>query len=191
MQLDVAALDARVLVEPPARHAEGLGDRHVDVLVRFIGDRKRAPRDAQLERDAEAFAAAVAAMRELDDDVTAFDAVVRVIELRDPARDMRFDGRACRHGTECQIESCCHTALRCTGRATRIRPMREARLSLIILAVEDRARALRFYRDVFDWTLAVDAPTYAELALPEGMRLGIYDRRGFGTNFGRELSPAA
>ena len=69
--------------------------------------------------------------------------------------------------------------------------MREPRLSLVILAVEDRARALRFYRDVFEWPLAVDAPTYAELTLPAGMRLGIYDRRGFGKNFGRELGPAA
>src|SRR5215210_3249158 len=67
--------------------------------------------------------------------------------------------------------------------------MSEARLALVILAVEDRALSLAFYREAFGWSLEVDAPTYAELALPGGMRLGLYDRRGFGKNFGHEPRP--
>lgn len=63
-------------------------------------------------------------------------------------------------------------------------------LSLVILAVEDRNLSLTFYRETFGWLLAVDVPTYAELALPGGMRLGIYDRRGFGRNFGQQPRPA-
>ena len=64
--------------------------------------------------------------------------------------------------------------------------MTEPRLALVILAVEDRALSLAFYQDAFGWSLEIDAPVYAELALPGGMRLGIYDRRHFGTNFGHE-----
>jgi predicted enzyme related to lactoylglutathione lyase len=67
--------------------------------------------------------------------------------------------------------------------------MPEAKLSLVILAVEDRTLALTFYREAFGWPLAVDAPSYAELALPGGMRLGLYDRRGYGKNFGHQPRP--
>jgi len=67
--------------------------------------------------------------------------------------------------------------------------MTEARLSLVILAVEDRMLSLTFYREAFGWPLAEDAPAYAELAVPNGMRLGIYDRRGFGKNIGQQPRP--
>lgn len=67
--------------------------------------------------------------------------------------------------------------------------MAELRLSLVILAVEDRTLSLTFYREAFGWPLAVDTSTYAELALPGGMRLGIYDRRGFGKNIGQQPRP--
>lgn len=67
--------------------------------------------------------------------------------------------------------------------------MPEPRLSLVILAVEDRTVSLTFYREAFGWSVQVDAPTYAELVLPGGMRLGIYDRRGFGKNFGHQPRP--
>jgi lactoylglutathione lyase len=63
------------------------------------------------------------------------------------------------------------------------------KLALVILAVEDRTLALTFYREAFGWSLEVDTPTYAELALPDGMRLGLYDRRGFGKNFGHQPRP--
>jgi lactoylglutathione lyase len=67
--------------------------------------------------------------------------------------------------------------------------MPEPRLALLILAVEDCKLALTFYREAFGWPLAVDTTVYAELELPAGMRLGIYDRRHFGNNFGQQPRP--
>lgn len=67
--------------------------------------------------------------------------------------------------------------------------MPEPTLSLVILAVEDRTLSLTFYREAFGWTLEIDAPAYAQLALPGGMHLGIYDRRGFGKNIGQQPRP--
>jgi uncharacterized protein len=60
----------------------------------------------------------------------------------------------------------------------------EARLSLVILAVGDLARAVRFYREAFGWTQQVDEAVYAEFALPGGQRLGLYDRAAFARNTG-------
>lgn len=59
------------------------------------------------------------------------------------------------------------------------------RHALTILAVEDLQRALAFYSAAFGWPQVVNVPVYAELALPEGMRLGLYQREGFGRNTGR------
>lgn len=56
---------------------------------------------------------------------------------------------------------------------------------LTVLAVEDLAVSLAFYRAAFAWELAVDTPVYAELTLPGGQRLGLYAREGFGRNIGR------
>jgi RimJ/RimL family protein N-acetyltransferase/predicted enzyme related to lactoylglutathione lyase len=69
---------------------------------------------------------------------------------------------------------------------------------LTIFAVEDLARATAFYDAAFEWEHLVDAPVYTELAVPGGMRLGLYVRDGFGRNVGRtpvrtppgELAPA-
>lgn len=55
---------------------------------------------------------------------------------------------------------------------------------LTILAVEDLARSVAFYREAFGWQLLVDVPVYAEFAVPNGMRLGLYDREGFARNTG-------
>lgn len=55
---------------------------------------------------------------------------------------------------------------------------------LTILAVEDLARAAKFYASAFGWQRVVDAPVYVEFALPAGMRLGLYERRGFARNTG-------
>ena len=56
---------------------------------------------------------------------------------------------------------------------------------LTILATPDKARLLAFYRAAFPgWTLGVDVPPYAELALPGGARLGLYQREGFAANVG-------
>ena len=56
---------------------------------------------------------------------------------------------------------------------------------LTILAVEDVPRAAAFYDRAFGWPRLVDVPVYVELSLPGGMRLGLYDRRGFGRNTGQ------
>lgn len=56
---------------------------------------------------------------------------------------------------------------------------------LTILAVEDLPRMTRFYEEVLGVRRAVDAPVYAELALPGGMRVGLYERTAFGRNTGR------
>jgi predicted enzyme related to lactoylglutathione lyase len=63
-----------------------------------------------------------------------------------------------------------------------------ARLSLVVLAVDDVVRSVRFYQDAFGWPQAVDAGIYAELELPDGMQLGLYARAGFVRNTGE---PAA
>ncbi len=60
-----------------------------------------------------------------------------------------------------------------------------ARHVLTILAVPDLGRSAAFYRSAFGWTQTVDVPVYAEFELPGGMRLGVYQREGFGRNTGR------
>jgi lactoylglutathione lyase len=55
---------------------------------------------------------------------------------------------------------------------------------LTILAVSDVARSAAFYADTFGWPRSVDLPVYVELALPGGMRLGLYTRAGFAANTG-------
>ena len=56
---------------------------------------------------------------------------------------------------------------------------------LTVLAVDDLPRAARFYEAAFGWARAVDVPVYVELAVPGGMRVGLYERNGFGRNTGR------
>jgi predicted enzyme related to lactoylglutathione lyase len=57
-------------------------------------------------------------------------------------------------------------------------------LALVILAVEDLARARAFYAAAFGWTERVAVSVYAEFELPAGMCLGLYERRGFALNTG-------
>lgn len=63
-----------------------------------------------------------------------------------------------------------------------------ARHILTILAVANLERSRAFYDAAFGWPVAVDAPAYVEYALPGGMGLGLYDRRGFARNTG--IAPA-
>jgi lactoylglutathione lyase len=69
--------------------------------------------------------------------------------------------------------------------------MSDVRLVLVILAVEDLARSLAFYRAVTAWPVPVETPVYAELQSSNGFRLGLYDRRGFGRNIKRLPEPIA
>jgi predicted enzyme related to lactoylglutathione lyase len=64
------------------------------------------------------------------------------------------------------------------------RGMSEPRLGLVILAVEQLARSAAFYDQAFGWRRTVDSPVYVELALPGGMRLGLYDRHAFRRTIG-------
>jgi predicted enzyme related to lactoylglutathione lyase len=56
---------------------------------------------------------------------------------------------------------------------------------LTILAVEDLRRAADFYVRAFGWPKSVETPVYVELSLPDGMRLGVYQREGFARNTGQ------
>lgn len=57
--------------------------------------------------------------------------------------------------------------------------------ALTILAVEDLPRSVAFYSVAFGWPQIVSVPVYAEFALPDGMRFGLYQREGFGRNTGQ------
>ena len=56
------------------------------------------------------------------------------------------------------------------------------RHALTILAVDDVARAARFYETTFGWKRRVDVPVYVEFDTGDGPRLGVYLRRGFAVN---------
>ena len=60
--------------------------------------------------------------------------------------------------------------------------MSEARHILTILAVEDLARSVAFYRTAFGWPTHVDVPVYVELTLPDGNGLGLYVKEAFARN---------
>jgi catechol 2,3-dioxygenase-like lactoylglutathione lyase family enzyme len=63
--------------------------------------------------------------------------------------------------------------------------MVQVRHVLTILAVRDLQRAVELYRS-FGWEQVVEEAVYAEYLLPGGMRLGLYQRTGFGKNIGME-----
>lgn len=63
------------------------------------------------------------------------------------------------------------------------------RHALTILAVDDVARAARFYETVFGWRRRVDVPVYVEFETPDGPGLGVYLRNGFARNTGRSPAP--
>ena len=59
-----------------------------------------------------------------------------------------------------------------------------ADLALVILAVPDLPASRAFYDRAFGWTATVETPVYVEYTLPGGMRVGLYEREGFGRNTG-------
>jgi predicted enzyme related to lactoylglutathione lyase len=65
------------------------------------------------------------------------------------------------------------------------------KLVLTILAVEDAPRAAAFYVAAFGWSATVELPHYVELAVPGGMRVGLYRRDGFARNTGILPAPIA
>lgn len=54
-----------------------------------------------------------------------------------------------------------------------------ARHALTIFATSDLEAALRFYSAAFGWKKVTETSVYAELELPRGMRLGLYEREAF------------
>lgn len=61
---------------------------------------------------------------------------------------------------------------------------------LTILAVADVGRASAFYRTAFpEWSVAVEVPVYTEFRLPDGHRLGVYQREAFARNTGAMPQP--
>lgn len=60
--------------------------------------------------------------------------------------------------------------------------MSVTKLVLAVLAVEDVRRSAAFYTTAFRWATTVDLPHYVELAVPGGMRVGLYRRDGFARN---------
>lgn len=68
--------------------------------------------------------------------------------------------------------------------------MAEPRLALVILAVDSLPRSVEFYVQAFGWAKAVDTAAYVELALPAGMRMGLYEREAFGRNIGEPPAQA-
>lgn len=59
---------------------------------------------------------------------------------------------------------------------------------LLVLCCNDVARARAFYVRVFGWEVKVDLPVYVELAVPTGLRVGLYAREWYAGNTGE---PAA
>lgn len=56
-------------------------------------------------------------------------------------------------------------------------------LAIVILAVDDLARAVAFWRAAFDLAPAVEAPVYVELT-GAGVAIGLYQREGYARNVG-------
>jgi lactoylglutathione lyase len=58
-------------------------------------------------------------------------------------------------------------------------------LAIVILAVDDLARAASFYKAAFACSETVTSPNYIELDLGSAIRIGVYERVAFGRNTGR------
>jgi uncharacterized glyoxalase superfamily protein PhnB len=61
---------------------------------------------------------------------------------------------------------------------------------LLVLACEDVARARAFYVRALGWEVKADLPVYVELAVPTGLRVGLYARDLYASNTG-EPPPSA
>lgn len=59
------------------------------------------------------------------------------------------------------------------------------RHALTVLAVDEVGPHVAFYEAVLAWPVTVREAVYVELQAPDGQRLGIYQREGFGQNTGQ------
>jgi uncharacterized protein len=64
------------------------------------------------------------------------------------------------------------------------------RLALVILAVEDLARARALYTALLGWQVTVEAPFYVEMEHGSGQRLGLYAVAGYERNLGTTSAPS-
>jgi len=66
-----------------------------------------------------------------------------------------------------------------------------ADLVLVILAVEDLARAKAFYERAFDWEMDVDVPVFVQLRTrTPGLSVGLYQREAYAANTNELPAPA-
>jgi catechol 2,3-dioxygenase-like lactoylglutathione lyase family enzyme len=65
------------------------------------------------------------------------------------------------------------------GKAAALKGNPEPALAVLVLAVPDANSAGRFYEAAFGWLVIVREPNYIEFALPNTMRLGLYEKQGF------------
>lgn len=61
---------------------------------------------------------------------------------------------------------------------------------LLVLSCEDVARAKAFYLRAFGWELKADLPVYVEMAVPTGLRVGLYARDLYAGNTGEPPASA-
>ena len=67
----------------------------------------------------------------------------------------------------------------------------DAKLSMILLAVNDVSRSAAFYEAAFGWKRRTDVPVLVEFDLADGGALAVYQRDGFSKNTGRIPTQAA
>jgi short-subunit dehydrogenase involved in D-alanine esterification of teichoic acids len=94
VRLDVAALDARAILELATQCVDGIAKRDVEVLAiapPVVTDAERASRDLRHEVD-RVRAATLVAMRGIDDDATAHQLGMEPVEPLDALADRGFDG---------------------------------------------------------------------------------------------------
>lgn len=61
---------------------------------------------------------------------------------------------------------------------------------LLVLACDDVERAKAFYQRAFGWPVEVDLPVYVEMAVPTGLRVGLYARDSYAQNTGEPVASA-
>ena len=61
---------------------------------------------------------------------------------------------------------------------------------LLVLSCEDVARAKAFYVRAFGWEVVVDLPVYVEMAVPTGLRVGLYAPDLYASNTGEPPASA-
>lgn len=104
-----AATDGEVLLQAAPSGAEGVRDRHVDVIVgglfpRVARDGEDLIGNEELDADVEQRVALLVVMRDLDDDRAAKNVVGDAAETFDPPARGHLGGDAVRHASELNVD---------------------------------------------------------------------------------------